>query len=97
MTDFDERHEQLARVAFERSHLLQNTYFSRKNFEGQILAFFEKNIYHLKYANILECVDFWQKILLVMTHRRNSITDLTLLWMAPFGFSTHLVSFKHEE
>ena len=27
MTDFDERHGQLVRVAFERSYLLQNPYF----------------------------------------------------------------------
>ena len=28
MTDFDEKHGQLVRVAFERSYLLQNPYFS---------------------------------------------------------------------
>ena len=29
MTDFDERHGQLVRVAFERSYLLQNPYFNQ--------------------------------------------------------------------
>ena len=33
MTDFDEKHGQLVRVAFERSHLLQNPYFSKVTYK----------------------------------------------------------------
>ena len=52
MTDFDERHGQLVRVAFERSYLLQNPFF-RIEYELTLTRFCNHEM-----RNCIAC-DFW--------------------------------------